>query len=313
MSSGEPEPLAGGRGLAWRAGDIVFKPADLAPDGLAWQADVLPAVDAREVRLSIPQRTIDGDLVVDGWTAWSFLAGEHRAARWPDVIAVGDRFHRALAGLERPAFLDARTRSVGDRRPGRLGRSIRRAVSRRPACRADSPIGSRASKSPSQLIHGDLTGNVLFAEGLPPAVIDLSMYWRPPAFATAVVVADALVWEGADESLLESIGEIDDFGQMLARALIYRLVAAVEGGFEDDAAAIDRRYGPTVEKADRARHLIDIATAYGRRLPCCRCLLPTESPPTEGRCRPRRSSSSTMTRRSSGSCGPTWSVTGSWS
>jgi len=47
----------------------------------------------------------------------------------------------------------------------------------------------------SQLIHGDLTGNVLFAEHLPPAIIDLSPYWRPTSFASAIVIADALVWE----------------------------------------------------------------------------------------------------------------------
>ena len=38
-------------------------------------------------------------------------------------------------------------------------------------------------------MHGDLTGNVLFAEGLPPAILDLSLYFRPPGFATAVVLA----------------------------------------------------------------------------------------------------------------------------
>ena len=54
----------------------------------------------------------------------------------------------------------------------------------------------------NQLVHGDLTGNILFDDALAPAVIDVSLYWRPPAFASAIVVADALVWEGADETLL---------------------------------------------------------------------------------------------------------------
>ena len=114
---GEPVPLAGGRGLAWRVGDLVIKPADLAPDELMWQADVLSTVDSPEVRLSFPQRTLDGDLVVDGWTAWSYLPGEHRKARWLEVIVVGDRFHRAVAGLDHPAFIAARTDpwAIGDR------------------------------------------------------------------------------------------------------------------------------------------------------------------------------------------------------
>ena len=74
-------------------------------------------------------------------------------------------------------------------------------------------------------------------------------YWRPTAFAIAIVVADALVWEGADESLVASLADVDDIGQMLVRALIYRLVAAIEGGFEEDMDAIDRRYRSTVNLA----------------------------------------------------------------
>ena len=73
-------------------------------------------------------------------------------------------------------------------------------------------------------MHGDLTGNVLFADGLPPAVIDFSPYWRPPAFASAVVVADALVWEGADERILDAVAHVEHVEQFLLRALIYRAV-----------------------------------------------------------------------------------------
>jgi uncharacterized protein (TIGR02569 family) len=247
-SDGDPVALAGGRGLAWRVGDLVFKPSDLAPDELAWQADVLPTVEARDFRLSFPQRTVGGDLLVDGWTAWSFLPSEHRPGRWLDVIAVGDRFHQAMAGLARPSFVAARTDpwAIGDRVAwGEASVDSYREVPQiaRLANRL-APVEAR-----SQLIHGDLTGNVLFADGLPPAVIDLSLYWRPPTFATAIVVADALVWEGADQTLLASVGDVDDVGQMLLRALIYRLVAAVEGGFEEDRAGIERRYRPAVDLA----------------------------------------------------------------
>lgn len=74
-------------------------------------------------------------------------------------------------------------------------------------------------------MHGDLTGNVLFADGLAPAIIDFSPYWRPAPFASAVVVADALLWEGADERLLRAFESEPDFAQYLLRALIYRAVA----------------------------------------------------------------------------------------
>jgi hypothetical protein len=74
------------------------------------------------------------------------------------------------------------------------------------------------------VIHGDLTGNVLFAPGVAPAIIDLAPYWRPPAFASAIVVADALVWEGADATLLEAVAHVERFEQYLLRALVYRAV-----------------------------------------------------------------------------------------
>ena len=83
----------------------------------------------------------------------------------------------------------------------------------------------RPVSAPCQLIHGDLSGNVLFHHQLPPAIIDFSPYWRPAAWASAIVVADALVWEGADNRILNAVGHIADFGQYLIRALIFRAVS----------------------------------------------------------------------------------------
>ena len=73
-----------------------------------------------------------------------------------------------------------------------------------------------------QLIHGDLSGNVLFHHRLAPGIIDLSPYWRPPLFTTAVVAVDAMVWEGADESVLAILRGHPDVPQYLTRAVIFR-------------------------------------------------------------------------------------------
>jgi Ser/Thr protein kinase RdoA (MazF antagonist) len=80
----------------------------------------------------------------------------------------------------------------------------------------------------AQLIHGDLTGNVLFAPDEVPAVIDFSPYWRPPVFAEAIVLADGLLWFGLPSSLLAASSDHRDWPQMLIRALIFRLVAHSE-------------------------------------------------------------------------------------
>jgi len=248
-ASGSPARLAGGRGLAWRVGDIVLKPLDGSPASLEWQASVLPTVDPGEVRLAPPIRARDGRVVVHGWIGMPFLAGEHRLGAWPAVIEVGRALNRAVAHLGRPDFLEIRDDpwAVGDR-----------------VAWGDADIGPflewphvrtlhgalRPFRGSPQVIHGDLGGNVLFADGLPPGIIDMSPYWRPAGFAIAIVVADALVWEGADATLLDAVADLEDFAQLLVRALLYRLVTD----------AVFARADPTRPDETRAyRQAVDIA------------------------------------------------------
>ena len=77
---------------------------------------------------------------------------------------------------------------------------------------------------PSQVIHGDFTGNVLFEPGLAPAVIDFSPYWRPAGFALAVVIVDALTWGGAGMDILDLVRDELEIEQLLLRAELRRLV-----------------------------------------------------------------------------------------
>lgn len=220
-----PTPLGGGQGQAWRAGDLVLKPLEwsMSPAELEWQGAVLGALREDGFRVARPCRAADGSALVDGWCAWRYVEGEHAERRWADVIAVGERFHAALAGVSRPDMIDARTDhwAIGDRVAwGELPAERFAHVEHLPRLVA----ALRPVDAASQLVHGDLTGNVLFARGVPPAVIDFSPYWRPPAFASAIVVGDALAWEGADETLLAAVAHIPSFPQFLLRALIYRLV-----------------------------------------------------------------------------------------
>jgi Phosphotransferase enzyme family len=85
----------------------------------------------------------------------------------------------------------------------------------------------RPVAAPSQLVHGDLTGNVLFADDMSPGIIDFSPYLRPTAYAVGVVVADAVAWDGADLELLDAVADRPGIGQCLVRALIFRHVTAL--------------------------------------------------------------------------------------
>lgn len=218
-----PERLAGGQETTWRSGELVLKPLDMPEAELDWQAELLGELVCDGFRVARPVRAEDGLLVVEGWCAWEALEGRHEERRWAEIVAVGERFHGTLAGVRRPGFLDERTDrwTIGDRVAwGELPASDYAHVKHVPQLVA----AMRPLEAPSRLVHGDLTSNVLFAEGLPPAVIDFVPYWRPPPYASAIVVGDALVWEGADESLLEAVADVPDLPQYLLRALVFRAV-----------------------------------------------------------------------------------------
>jgi uncharacterized protein (TIGR02569 family) len=221
---GDPQPLEGGENISWLVGDTVLKRVDVPEPQLEWQASLFVGLkDDAAFRVPCAVRSESGSLVVDGWYAMTYLPGRHERGRWVDIVLAGEAFHQAVASVPRPTFIDTREDpwAIGDRVAwGEL--AIGSVPETKHLRRLTDHL--RAIDSPSQLIHGDLTGNVLFDDVLPPAILDLSPYFRPPTFASAIVVADALVWEGADASLLEEVARDANFPQYLLRACIYRAV-----------------------------------------------------------------------------------------
>jgi hypothetical protein len=265
-ASADPVPLPGGEGTAWRAGEIVLKPAgdprvarwtaelyrDLAPLTPLAPAGPLTAVRDPGFRVPRPLGTAAGDggagagavgdwvaqdPLTGGWVAWQWLPGEPASwvgvsPFWPRLIAASRAFHAALAGRPAPPWLgrDGSQWTVGDqvawgeRDPG----SVLAAAPAPLAGQLRSLLAAlRPVRLPAQLIHGDLGGNVLFAAGEPPAVIDFSPYWRPAGLALAVAAVDALTWSGADPAILDELADQPQLDQLLARAHVGRLVTEI--------------------------------------------------------------------------------------
>ena len=182
------------------------------------------------------------------------MAGHVGPRRVDDVVRAGEAFHAAIAALPRPPFLDTRNGpwTYGDRlafgEPVPAGSTAGSALLE-PLLAARRPV-----HEPAQLVHGDLLGNVLFADGLPPAVIDWPAYWRPPAWAAAVAVADALVWHGAGPAVIDRWAHLPSWAQMLVRALIYRVATWPAARWE---SAPDAAYRPVV----------DLVVGYAREHP----------------------------------------------
>ena len=257
----DPVPLPGGEGTAWRAGEVVLKPAG-NPRVARWTAELyrdlgLLAGRAPGFRVPRPLRAAArdgaardgaardgaardgaaGDWVAGGWVAWQWLPGEPASWAgvspfWSRLIAASRAFHAALAGRPAPPWLgrDGSPWTAGDqvawgeRDPGSV-------LAAAPGPLAGQLRGLLAAlrpvRLPSQLIHGDLGGNVLFSPASPPAVIDFSPYWRPAGLALAVAAVDALTWGGADPAILGELDGEPEIGQLLARAHVGRLVTEV--------------------------------------------------------------------------------------
>lgn len=242
-----PVRLAGGEGRTFAAGRVVLK-AVHAPDEPAWEwiADMLTRVVENGFRLARPVRAQSGAWVVDGWTAFERVAGTHRliGGPWIEIVALSQRFTRALATFPRPDFIDRRTdlfaradrAAWGEASHGDQHRAVRPLLDR--LSRLTSPVDAAG-----QLVHGDFAGNLLFAPPLPPAVIDVSPYWRPAGYATAVTVVDAVLWYGGDLAELVAAARIvDQFDQLLLRALLFRLLVT-------GSAAAATNNGPAIPVA----------------------------------------------------------------
>ena len=256
--------LPGGQGTAWRAGQVVLKPVDSVQAG-RWFAGIYAALNGPGFRVPRPVRALSGDWVALGWAGYQWVPGAAAdwsgvSPRWPELVAVSRALHAALAGVPVPSWRRAVENpwtigdevAWGERDPGPL------------LGPAAGPLAGQVRRLlavlrpvdlPTQLVHADLGGNVLFADGLPPAVIDFSPLERPAGLPLAVVAVDALMWHRARPGVLGQLAGEPELGQLLARALIYRLVTEI----------VRHAGTPGVEAAARAAQPVtELVAAY-----CC--------------------------------------------
>ncbi len=228
--------LEGGQGTSLLVGDLVLKP-DADEQLCRWLAGLHARLAGSPgFRLAAPVPTTDGRLVVDGWSATAYVQAapvpddDTSARSWLPVLDAARAFHRSVVDERPPAFLAARADRWARADRAAWGEGGAREVGERSApllAHAEELVVDEGLRA--QLVHGDLSGNVLLAEGEPPLVIDVSPYWRPAAYADAVVVIDALLWWRSDSALL-ALGRpvglpTRAWRSLLARALVFRLLA----------------------------------------------------------------------------------------
>jgi uncharacterized protein (TIGR02569 family) len=216
--------LGGGQGTSWRVDEVVLKPG-VEPTFQEWLGTEVAGIEQLGFRLPTVLRAVDGEWVVEGWGAQSVLPGAtvpERAGDWSSIVGACRALHAATAALLRPPFLDLRTdpwaaadRDAWGEGPRLVAPELRGIVERLDA--VPPPTGR------AQLVHGDLTSNVLLVPGEPPSVIDFSPYWRPPTYAEGIVVADALCWHAAPPETPHQVGVPV---AAVARGLLFRALTS---------------------------------------------------------------------------------------
>ena len=196
---------------SWRCGDLVVKPLDLSIEEVRWRGALFEA--ARERRLS---RLAAARRSATAGVPGSTCAGEHRERAWSEIIAVGERFHAAIVGRRRGRRFWISAQTTGRSASASPGVSFRpRSSLTSSTCRDSQRRSGRSTRPRASSCTATSPATCSSRTTLPPAVIDFSPYWRPTGFASAVVVGDALLWEGADADLLKAVDHVDDFPQFL--------------------------------------------------------------------------------------------------
>lgn len=256
VAQATPVELGGAWGDGWRCDRAVLVPStDRAR--ATWSAQMMDRVRPAGVAVARPLRSTDGRYAVGGWTARAFLSG-HRAPRFDETAAGVLRFNEALAvaadGQGRPSFLDmaARVTAPADGGDG-LSETDLFSVAEAAAW-ADDPtellapvmdlsvvprddVAAAMEKAtglmllreqvsaPDQLVHGDPLGCTVYDGYADPAVVDFVPAWRPTGWSVALLVVDAVAWANADDDLLDRWSHLQDFDQLLLRAVMFRLFA----------------------------------------------------------------------------------------
>lgn len=239
-----PMPVVWAGRAAWKCGEVLIRP--VADNAVAsWSAGVLDGLFVEGVRLARPVRASDGRWIVAGWAACRYLAGTLEP-RYDAVVDTANRLHAATAAVPRPRLLDDRDDLVTRSAAGAFGElKVTLDPSRGGGLYTQLAAYRTPIRSTSQVVHPELFGAVLFDHTGVPAVVDLVPCWRPKEWAAAVVVVDALAWGDADPALIQHWDRLDEWPQMLLRAVLHRLALHAQhpDGSVQTLAGLERAAG----------------------------------------------------------------------
>jgi len=220
----EPILLKGGRGNTYRSDKIVLKPSNNLTESEEVSELISKISSSDKLRIPKSIKSINGNWIEDGYVAWEFLTGKDLNDNYKEKLRACDWFSDIFENIEKPNFIENRNDawSVADR--------VTWGEKEKEYMPEFQEMIDQVQKSlipiehSGQIIHGDISGNIVFdiKEGL--GVIDITLGWRPKDYAKALLIIDAITWEGADLSIYNHVKDLPNIRQLLLRAGLRRII-----------------------------------------------------------------------------------------
>ncbi|TJY42564.1 hypothetical protein E5161_06830 [Cohnella pontilimi] len=251
MLFGDPVQLSGGQNTSIKVGNAVIKPVD-NKEQTEWVSNVIYNLDPQGYRVSKPIRSIFGTFVHNGWACTQYEPGKDTMGRVKEKLLVSRLFHRDLAAVRfhdfpyhvNPWSKGHRIAWQSDKLPMDIPNVAKEIISDL-LCKV-----SLKRQYKVQLVHGDLSGNILFDQVLSPLIIDFSPTIAPVEYAEAILVCDCIAWQGSGLSEIEMLPTDEFYKEMIIRAIIFRLaVSAIFAKGNNDQLFISqyRAFKPIIE------------------------------------------------------------------
>lgn len=222
--SGDIVPLSGGQNTSVKVGNAVLKPVDDIQHS-EWLLNIIYNITPRGYRVSKPVRNNYGTFVSRGWSCTHYEIGKDVKGQIKEKLLVSKLFHRDLSSIDfqnfphtdNPWSKGHRIAWQIDELPGELPRETQEIINKL-LCSV-----SLKEQYKVQIVHSDLSGNILFDHFLSPLVIDFSPTIAPVEYAEAILVCDCIAWQGSHISEIDLLPDNELYKEMIIRAIIFRL------------------------------------------------------------------------------------------
>ncbi len=220
------EPLEGGQGDSIKAGNLVLKPADNESYTITI-AKIWNSLNPSGYKIAKHVLSKKGNFIEMGYSATEYLNIHEKPLALNEKLAVSKSFHKNLKEL------NVKTLPFSDdpwTNANKILWKNERAedyVSEQSLDFVKNILASLSKIDDEyQLIHADLSGNILFDENNFPVVIDFSPTIVPVKFADSIIVADSIAWQNAPLSSLKLLEPIHEYKKYVKYAIAFRIITA---------------------------------------------------------------------------------------